>query len=82
MLCPKSLNSLVTHKLPPLSLSHRLREGRLVLNAHGHRRTIVLSRKLQNKARQRILGLWRQTPDSLDSAFEELRHAKSIADTS
>lgn len=81
MLCPKSSNGLVAHKLPALSLSHRVREGRLVLNAHHNWRTIVLSRKRQNKARERILGLGRQTPDSLDSALEQLCHAKSIADT-
>jgi hypothetical protein len=82
VLCPKSLDSLVAHKLPALSLRHRLREGRLVVNAHRNWRTIVLSRKLQNKSREGILGLGRQTPDSLDSAFEELCHTKSIADTS
>ena len=81
MLCPKSSNSLVAHKLPALSLTHRVREERLVLNAHHNWRTIVLSRKLQNKARERLLGLRRQTSDSLDSALEQLCHAKSIADT-
>jgi hypothetical protein len=80
-LCPKSSNSLVAHKLATLGLSDRVREGRLVLNADRSWRQIVLLRQLQNKARERILGLGRQTPDSLDSALEQLCHAKSIADT-
>jgi hypothetical protein len=82
MLCPKSLDSLVAYKLAALGLSHRLSEGRLVLKAHRNWRTIVLSCKLQNNSRECVLGLWWQTPNSLDSAFEELCHAKSIADTS
>ena len=31
--------------------------------------------------RARVLGLWRQTADSLDGAFEELGHDRSIADS-
>ena len=81
MLFPKSLDNLVAHKLPALSLSHGRREGRFVVTAYRNWRTIVLSRKLQNKSREGVLGLRRQTPDSLDSVVEELCHAKSIADT-
>jgi hypothetical protein len=81
VLCPKSLNCFVADKLAALGLSHRLSEGCLVIITHRNWGKIVLLRKLQYKARERILGLRRQTPDSLDSAFEELCHAKSIADT-
>ena len=82
MLCPKSLDSLVAYKLAALGLSHRLSEGCLAIITHRNWGKVVLLRKLQYKARERILGLRRQTPDSLDSAFEEICHAKSIADTS
>ena len=71
MLFPKSLNSLVADKFAALGFSDQFIEGCLLLNAHRDWRQIVLSRELQNKAGERILGLGRQSPYSLDRAFEE-----------
>jgi hypothetical protein len=62
-------------------LGDRLLEGRFVLDAHRNWRKIVLLGELQNNSRARVLGLWRQTADSLDGAFEELGHDRSIADS-
>ncbi len=70
MLCPKSSDSFGADKIAAVGLSHRFREGRLVIITHRNWEKIVLFRKLQNKSRKRILGLGRQAPDSLDSAFE------------
>ena len=47
----------------------------------GNRGKIVLSGELQNNSGECVLGLRRQPADSLDGAFEELGHHRSIADT-